>query len=233
MDQAAIYERHAAEYDALVAAEDHKGNLMPAIEAIAPLAGARVVEAGAGTGRITRQLVARGAHVTAFDRSPAMLAVARAHLEAMQQPDRWTLAEADARALPVPKGEADLALAGWVFGHLRLWLPDGWRDAIGTALAELKRALRPGGTLLVIETLGTGRDEAGPPSPALAEYYTWMEREHGMKRLAIRTDYAFADVEEAARITGFFFGEAFGEKVRREGSAIIREHTGLWSVTVR
>lgn len=229
MDQAQIYERHAAEYDALVNAEDCDENLLPAIEALCPLPSARVVEVGAGTGRITRRLVARGAHVIATDRAPAMLAVARAHLDALALPDRWQLVEADARALPVPDGQADLAIAGWVFGHLRYWLPEGWREAIGEALAEMTRALRPGGRLIVIETLGTGREDPLPPSPALAEYYAWMEGEQGMTRQALRTDYQFADVATAAEVTGFFFGEAFAERVLREQWSRIPECTGLWS----
>jgi hypothetical protein len=81
----------------------------------------------------------------------------------------------------------------------------------------------------VIETLGTGREEPLPPSPELAEYYAWLEEAHGMTRAAIRTDYAFPDVETAANVTGFFFGEAFGERVRREGWRRIPECTGLWS----
>lgn len=233
MDQAQIYAQHAAEYDALVAAEDCDGQLLPAIEALCPLRGARVVEVGAGTGRITRQLVAQGAQVLASDRAPAMLAIARAHLEALGKPEAWQLVEADARALPAPSGEADLAIAGWVFGHLRHWLPDGWREAIGAALAEMKRTLRPGGTLIIIETLGTGREEPAPPNPALAEYYAWMEADQGLIRRALRTDYAFPDVERAATVTGFFFGAAFAERVRREQWRRIPECTGLWSLQLK
>ena len=100
--------------------------------------------------------------------------------------------------------------------------------AIGRALAELERALRPGGTLVVIETLGTGRTEPAPPTPELAEYFAWLEGEQGMRRVAIRTDYRFADVEAAARATGFFFGAEFAARVRREGWARVPECTGLW-----
>ncbi|APR85981.1 Transcriptional regulator, ArsR family / Methyltransferase fusion [Minicystis rosea] len=228
MDQKQIYERHAAEYDALVAAEDCEGHLLPAIEAIATVHGARVVEVGAGTGRITRLLVAGGARVVAVDRSTAMLEIARRHLSALEAPGSWEIHCADARELPVASGEADVAIAGWVFGHLRYWLPDGWQEAIGLALAEMKRTLRPGGAMIVIETLGTGREDPLPPSPALAEYYGWMEGEHGMERAVIRTDYAFPDVDTAAATTGFFFGEAFGERVREERWRRIPECTGLW-----
>jgi len=232
MDQRQIYEHHAAEYDALVGAEDCDGNLLPAIEAIAPLPGAAVLDVGAGTGRLTRLVARKAARVIAVDRAPAMLEIARRHLEAQKPPAAWEIHCADARALPVPDGWADVAVAGWVFGHLRHWLPDGWRAEISQALDEMKRALRPGGAVILIETLGTGREDPLPPSPALAEYFVWLEAEQGMKRSTIRTDYSFPDVATAAATTGFFFGEAFGERVKSEGWKRVPECTGLWSIRV-
>jgi ubiquinone/menaquinone biosynthesis C-methylase UbiE len=229
MDQERIYAEHAAEYDALVSAEDCDGHLLPAIEAIAPLAGAKVLEVGAGTGRVTRLLVAGGARVVAVDRSPAMLDVARRHLEVLGAPGRWELRCEDARTLSVDEGSADLVLAAWVFGHFRSWFAPRWQDEVGQALARMERALRkPGGALVLVETLGTGREDPAPPSPELAEYFAWLEQVQGMARAAIRTDYLFPDVETAARITGFFFGDAFGERVRREGWARVPECTGIW-----
>lgn len=117
-----------------------------------------------------------------------------------------------------------------MFGHFREWMPAGWRDEVGRALGELRRALRPSGTVVVIETLGTGSAEPGPPTPALAEYHAWLEGAQGLARRAVvRTDYAFRDVDEAARVTGFFFGEAFGDRVRRERWSRVPEHTGVWA----
>jgi ubiquinone/menaquinone biosynthesis C-methylase UbiE len=228
MDHERIYAEHAAEYDALVGSEDCDGHLLPAIEAVAPLAGASVLEVGAGTGRITRLLVGRGASVVGVDRSPAMLAVARRHLEALGPTARWELRCEDARALSVPAGWADVALAGWVFGHFRRWFEADWQAEVGRALTAMERAVKPGGALVLVETLGTGREDPAPPSPALAEYFAWLEEERGLARVAIRTDYLFPDVETAARVTGFFFGEAFGERVRREGWRRVPECTGIW-----
>jgi ubiquinone/menaquinone biosynthesis C-methylase UbiE len=218
-----IYRDHADEYDALVGAEDCDGNLRPALEAIAALPGATVLEAGAGTGRVTRLLLAAGARVVATEPEPAMLALARRRCA-----PGAVFAVADALALPVRAGWADLAVAGWALGHLRSWHADRWRDSIGRALAGMGRALRPGGTLLVIETLGTGQERPQPPGPELAEYYAWLEGEQGMSRSVVRTDYRFADVETAARVTGFFFGDGFAERVRREGWSRVPECTGLW-----
>lgn len=232
MDQETIYARHAAEYDALVSAEDRDRRLLPAIESVASIEGARVLDVGAGTGRITRQLVTRAARVVGVDRASAMLDVARRHLEAMNPPAAWELHAADARELPVESGTFDVAVAGWVFGHFRKWMPDGWQREVGRALAEMKRALVPGGAMIVIETLGTGREEPAPPSPELGEYFAWLEAEQGMTRQAIRTDYEFESVESAATITGFFFGQAFGERVRHEGWKRVPECTGVWSKRV-
>ncbi len=79
-DYESIYRERAADYDRLVSAEDCDGNLLPAIERVTPLAGANVVEVGVGTGRVTRLLVSKGALVIGFDRSEAMLAIARRRL---------------------------------------------------------------------------------------------------------------------------------------------------------
>lgn len=40
--------------------------------------------------------------------------------------------------------------------------------------------------------------------------------------------YRFPDVETAARTTGFFFGEAFADRVRLEKWSRIPESTGFW-----
>jgi len=222
-----IYERHAGEYDAMVAAEDCDGHLLPALQSIVSLAGAAVLEVGAGTGRVTRLLLDAGARVVASEPALAMLAVARRHTAHLPAA-RCVMLGADALALPVRAGWADVAVAAWVLGHLRSWCAGTWRETIARALAELDRALRPGGTLIVIETLGTGEERPRPPSPALAEYYAWLEGEQGMERLAIRTDYRFPDPGAAARATGFFFGGEFAARVQREGWSRIPECTGLW-----
>src|SRR5262249_42858645 len=151
MDHQEVYRSHAGAYDELVAAEDCDGNLLRALESVATLGGADVLEVGVGTGRIARLVATRARRIVGVDREPGMLAVARRHLG-----PACALACGDARALPVRSSWADVAIAGWVFGHLRSWMPADWRAQIATALSEMRRALEPRGTLIVIETLGTG-----------------------------------------------------------------------------
>ncbi len=104
---------------------------------LATEAGARaVVDLGCGTGLITRELARRGFEVTGIDPAPAMLDVAR------RRPDgdrvRWVHGDAG-RLEP---GRADLALMS---GHVAQFLVgDGQWAGV---LADLRRALRPGGHL--------------------------------------------------------------------------------------
>lgn len=227
-DYEAIYRERAADYDALVTAEDCDGSLLPALESITKLDGAAILEVGMGTGRLSRLLVPRARRFHGTERAPQMLEIARGHLAKIATHATVTLDVGDAREIEIEDAWADLAIAGWVFGHFRSWYPDAWKVEVGRALAEMNRALAPDGALVILETLGTGSTEPSPPRPELGEYYRWLEEEHGMTRLAIRTDYRFPDVETAARTTGFFFGEAFAARVRAEQWSRIPESTGVW-----
>jgi ubiquinone/menaquinone biosynthesis C-methylase UbiE len=155
-----------------------------------------------------------------------MLDIARRRLAEID-PQGWTLSCADARDLPIEPSSFDVAIAGWVFGHFRHWMPDNWQMTIGLALSEMARGVREGGQLVVIETLGTGGSTPRAPNEGLAEYYAWLEG-RGFARTCVRTDYEFPDVETAAEVTGAFFGSDFADRVRRESWKRIPECTGLW-----
>lgn len=221
-----IYRAHAEEYDRMVSAEDHQGNLIRALGEIAPLSGARVLEVGAGTGRITRALLAQGATVTATEISPSMVEVARRNLAGFA-PERWTVDVADTRSLPTPDGWADVAVAGWVLGHFREWHAASWREAVSEALAEMERNLHSGGVLIVVETLGTGNESPHPPTADLDEYFRWLE-ERGFARRWIRTDYRFADVAEGEDLLRLFFGAGIADAFHARADRVLPECTGIW-----
>lgn len=98
------------------------------VAACAPLAGARVLDVGAGTGTVSRAARDAGAVVTATDMAPGMLAQDR-HA-------RPPAAASDARRLAFRAGAFDVVLLGFVVNHLL----DPAR-----ALAEAARVARPGG----------------------------------------------------------------------------------------
>ncbi len=109
----------------------------PAMLALAgDVAGRRILDAGCGTGPLLAALRDRGAIVTGFDKSAAMLELARRRLGAGAD-----LQVADLGSpLPFPDGTFDDAIASLVLHYLEDW---------GPALAELRRVLKPGGRLMV------------------------------------------------------------------------------------
>ncbi len=97
-------------------------------------AGRTVVDLGAGTGKLTRLLVATGARVIAVEPVPEMRAKLR---EAV--PGTEALA-GSAEALPLPDDGADVVTVAQAF-H--------WFD-LTRALPEIHRVLRPGGALALV-----------------------------------------------------------------------------------
>ncbi len=221
-----IYANRAAQYDAMVSREDYQGHLLPALHQIHPLQETVVVEFGAGTGRLTRLLVPYVRRIFAFDLSPHMLGVAQANLSPMRF-DRWTLAAGDNRHMPVRTATADIAIAGWSFGHSMTWYSDQWEQALSAALGEMQRILRPGGTAIIIETLGTGSETPAPPNEHLRIYYDWLAAQ-GYAQTWIRTDYEFESVGEADQLTRFFFGDELADRILRESLLVLPECTGIW-----
>ena len=99
--------------------------------ALEPAPGLRVLDLGAGTGKLTATLVAAGVDVVAVEPDPAMLAELRRALpEVRALPGR-------AEAIPLPDASVDVVLAGNAM-H--------WFD-LAVAGPEIARVLAPGGIL--------------------------------------------------------------------------------------
>ena len=106
-----------------------------------------VVDVGAGTGKLTRSLVALGHRVTAVEPLEEM----RAHLRAVL-PDVRAL-DGKAEEIPLPEACADVVVSAQAF-H--------WFDH-DNALPEIARVLRPGGRIALV---WNSRDDRDP----------WMDR---------------------------------------------------------
>ncbi|MFW5738937.1 MAG: class I SAM-dependent methyltransferase [Myxococcota bacterium] len=221
-----IYQDDADRYERLIGYEDHAHEVEQAVLGCVSLEQADVVELGAGTGRLTRWLVKHARTLRGFDQSAAMLEVARRALVA-QRASNWSLSVADHRQLPLSGGVADVAIEGWAFGHL-VEDAEPWLAPARDALREMRRVVRPGGALVLLETLGTGVSEPAPPNDRLGALYEWLERDEGFERIVIRTDYAFPSVDEAEALCRFFFGDALADRVRRDQLQVVPECTGLW-----
>jgi SAM-dependent methyltransferase len=108
--------------------------------------GERVLDMGCGAGRHAFEMFRRGADVVAFDQDGDELAGVLELFGAMREAGEVPIgAEADikqgdALSLPFADGEFDRVVAAEVLEHI----PDDT-----TAMAELSRVLRPGGTIAV------------------------------------------------------------------------------------
>ncbi|HEV7716778.1 MAG TPA: malonyl-ACP O-methyltransferase BioC [Steroidobacteraceae bacterium] len=94
-----------------------------------------VLDLGAGTGRLTRELKRRyrRATVVALDIAPGMLREARRNIGLFKRFERVC---ADVRRLPFADGSVDIAVSNVMLQ---------WCDDLDTAFAELRRVLKPDG----------------------------------------------------------------------------------------
>lgn len=105
---------------------------MPYIKAAA---GKKVLDAGAGTGRLTKKLTDVGAHVTALDISPEMLT----HLK--RKCPSTTLVEGDMEAMPFADESFDMIFSSLALVHLK---------KIEPFLEECYRVLCDGGRAVIV-----------------------------------------------------------------------------------
>ena len=225
-DHLEIYSRQAEQYELLVSREDYQHNIFRALNQIIPFEGLTVVEFGAGTGRLTCLLAQVVKFIYAFDGSPHMLDVAMAKLR-KSSVQNWQVAVSDHRHIAAGEGVAEVAISGWSICYVVVGNKETWREELSKALSEMCRVIRPGGMLILLETLGTGCEHPEPPID-LVPYYEYLAT-CGFSRTWIRTDFQFRDITEAETLTRFFFGEAMVEKNEKgERGVILPECTGIW-----
>ncbi len=217
-----IYTSEADTYHRLVAAEDAHGELAAELARIG-VGAQSIVDVGTGTGRLAIQLCNEGVQVHGVDAAQAMLDVAASKFDDCA--GQWALSLGDARQLPIDDNWADVAVAGWVYGHFAEWWPETWEDEIDKALDEMDRVVKPGGIEVVIDTLGTAATEPGPPSPGLAAYQARLDS-LGFSKKVLRTDYRFSSVGESVDLLEWFFG--LGDWATTHNNALVPEFTGWW-----
>jgi SAM-dependent methyltransferase len=132
------FDRAADYYDATRGFPPGVGDLVAdsAVAVLPPRAEA--LEIGIGTGRIAKPLLVRGLRVTGVDLSPKMMQRLRETLPAGVPAPGLILA--DAAQLPLAAGVFDAVISVHVFHLIADWK---------AALAEARRALKPGGVFLL------------------------------------------------------------------------------------
>jgi demethylmenaquinone methyltransferase/2-methoxy-6-polyprenyl-1,4-benzoquinol methylase len=151
-----MFDRIAPVYDAMnrvmTAGLDRRWRRITVEQAVRP--GDRVLDACCGTGDLAIAARSQGAaHVTGLDFSAAMLDRARRKAPELE----WV--QGDALALPFGDASFDAATVG--FGVRNV-------DDLGAGIRELRRVLRPGGRLAILEI-------TQPRGPLAVFYRLWFD----------------------------------------------------------
>lgn len=173
-EQIAYYRARASEYDEWVCRMgryDHGDDLnrrwfkeveavIRALHAIGPVG--RVLELAAGTGNWTQELLKIAQHVTAIDISPEMLEINRRKVKAPN---------VDFRVADLFAWEPDTAYDMACFGF---WLSHVPHDRLDSFLDVVRRSVRPGGKLFMVDSLSDTSSTAHNHNPVEPEslYHT-------------------------------------------------------------
>jgi len=145
----AYFARHAGEWDQLRVLHSPDGPVEAALQAaLGPALGA-LLDVGTGTGRMAELLCESADHVTALDKSPEMLRIARARLQRLPA-GRIDLVQGDFSALPFAAGQFDTL----VFHQVLHYAQDPER-----VLAEAARVTRPGGRIAIVDFAAHDRED--------------------------------------------------------------------------
>jgi SAM-dependent methyltransferase len=164
------------------------------VDAMAPRS-ARILDAGAGTGRVAAYLAARGHDLTAVDIDPALVDYARSRYADLAVD--WHVGDLAVDSGPdaVPAGPFDVIVSA---GNVLAFIPDAAHRA---ALGVLASRLAPGGRLVVGFGLNRGRsresflaDAADAHLTATQLYSSWDLRPFGAS-----SDFLVAVLEEVHR----------------------------------
>ena len=210
-----MFDRIAPVYDAMnhlmTAGLDRRWRRVTAEAVVRP--GDRVLDACCGTGDLALACARTGGRVTGLDFSERMLERARAKSSAVE----WV--QGDALALPFEDGSFDAATVG--FGVRNL-------ESLESGLAELRRVLRPGGRLGVLEITS--------PRGALAPFYRlWFEKGVPLVGRVVSGSSAYTYLPASVRrfpgpedLAGLLREAGFGEvRYRLFARGIVALHLGV------
>jgi SAM-dependent methyltransferase len=186
-----LYRLEPGLYDRLASAE----RLHPGVVGWLPRHAGQIAEVGAGTGRLTMELIGRGERVVAVEPALPLRRLLRRKLAAADHGDRVRVIRGFFDQLPLPDDSADLVVACSAFTPSPA---HGGDDG----LAEMERVCRPGGCVAII----------------WPNHLDWLAA-RGYRYVSFPGPMSveFASFPEAVELAWIFYPQAAGE-VRRRGS---------------
>jgi len=154
----------------------------------------RIAEVGAGTGRLTMELIERGQRIVAVEPALPLRRILRRKLAAANHGDRVQVIQGFFDRLPLPDDFADLVVACSAFTPA----PGHGGEA---GLAEMERVCRPGGSVVII----------------WPNHLDWLAA-RGYRYVSFPGPMAveFGSHQEAVELAEIFYPKAAGE-IQRQG----------------
>ncbi len=143
-DSAAFFERMAGKWETIRGDLFGEAFWLPTLLALLP-EGLVVADLGCGTGEALAALAPVVRSVIGVDREAAMLSLAATRLDGLRN---VSLRQGGLTALPMADAELDIALCMLVLHHV---------EPLSIAFAEIARALKPGGRLVVLDMVAHDR----------------------------------------------------------------------------
>jgi SAM-dependent methyltransferase len=196
-----LYRLEPELYDRLAGAE----RLHPGVVGWLPCDVDRIAEVGAGTGRLTMELIGRGQHVVAVEPALPLRRILRRKLAAADHGDRARVIPGFFDHLPLPDDSADLVVACSAFTP-----SPGHGGQAG--LAEMERVCRPGGCVAII----------------WPNHLDWLTA-RGYRYVSFPGPMSveFGSYREAVDLAEIFYAKAAGEVRRLARRAVPFEVLGL------
>ncbi|MCC7013796.1 MAG: metalloregulator ArsR/SmtB family transcription factor [Planctomycetes bacterium] len=171
--QARLFDEIAADWDK-IGADFATGQARQRAAACLVPRGMVIADVGCGTGYLARGLAGLVERIICIDRSKPMLDQARKRLASERPEAQVEFRRGELHALPLRAAEVDGLLAGMVLHHLA---------DLGPALREMRRALKPGAPLVVLELEPHSQD--------------WMRDELGDRHLGFESAFVARALERA------------------------------------
>jgi len=152
-----------------------------------------VVELGAGTGRNVDHYPDTVTRLILTEPTPAMRDQLRARVHRADRPFPVEVVDATADRLPIPDGTADAVVSTLVLCSV---------PALAPAVAEVRRVLRPGGELRLIEHVSaTGLE--GRAQRRIGPAWTWLEGscrlDHDTRAALVAGGFDVSGLEQAVQ----------------------------------
>jgi SAM-dependent methyltransferase len=189
-----LYRLEPELYDRLASAE----RLHPGVVGWLPRGVNRIAEVGAGTGRLTMELIERAQHIVAVEPALPLRRILRGKLAAAEGGDRVQVASGFFDRLPLADGFADLVVACSAFTPS----PEHGGE---TGLAEMERVCGPGGCVAII----------------WPNHLDWLaQRGYRYVSFPGSMSVEFDNYQEAVELAEIFYPQA-ADEVRRRGMRVV------------